>query len=267
MTRMHLFELEDQPWFPAPVRRCMQDFLAFMGKVGAAAYAPFTDRLRSAMARTGSRHLVDLCSGSEGPMRSIVGALSARGLEATATLTDLYPNQEVFGRIERESQGRIRYHRAPVDARAVPPVLPGFRLICNGLHHLRPADARQVLADATRSGSGIAVVEVSGRSLLSLASLPVLVLASLLVTPFLRPFRWSRLLLTYLLPIVPLALLWDGFASCLRVYAPAELCALTAGLDGHAWEAGRDGVVTYLIGTPRSAAAASPIPTERASAP
>lgn len=250
MARVHLFEFEDQSWFPAVARRCMQDFLAFLGRVGAAAYAPFTTRLAAALARTCSSHLVDLCSGSEGPVRSIMHALSAHGCQTTATLTDLYPNREVCERIERESQGRIRYHRDPVDARAVPASLAGFRLVCNGLHHLRPADARKVLADAARQGHGIAVVEVSGRSLLSLASLPVLVLVCLLVTPFLRPFRLSRLLLTYVLPVVPLALLWDGLASCLRVYSPAELQTLIAGLDTHEWQLGRDGVVTYLIGTP-----------------
>jgi hypothetical protein len=261
MNRIHLFELEDQPWFPAPARRYMQDFLAFMGTVGARAYTPFVARLGVAMAHTDSRHLLDLCSGSEGPVPAIVRSLARHGLEATATLSDLYPNREVFERIERASQGRIRYHRDPVDARQVPPNLAGFRLICNGLHHLRPADARKVLADAVAQRRGIAVVEVSGRSLLSLGSLPVLVLVCLLVTPFLRPLRLSRLLLTYLLPIVPLGLLWDGFASCLRVYSPAELRALTAGLDGHEWQTGKDGVVTYLIGTPRhggASAAASP---------
>jgi hypothetical protein len=43
--------------------------------------------------------------------------------------------------------------------------------------------------------------------------------------------------------------------SALRAYRPAELRALTAGLDAFTWDVGevgvRGAVVTYLIGAPR----------------
>jgi hypothetical protein len=35
-------------------------------------------------------------------------------------------------------------------------------------------------------------------------------------TPWIRPFRWSRLLWTYVVPIIPAVLLFDGIVSCLR---------------------------------------------------
>ena len=47
-----------------------------------------------------------------------------------------------------------------------------------------------------------------------------------LMTPFMRPFRWSRLLLTYPLPLVPLTCLWDGIVSQLRAYTADELVEL-----------------------------------------
>ncbi|HEV2667545.1 MAG TPA: hypothetical protein VG324_21700, partial [Blastocatellia bacterium] len=80
----------------------------------------------------------------------------------------------------------------------------------------------------------------------------------LLVTPLIRPFRWSRLFWTYALPLVPLIVLWDGAVSCLRTYSPAELRELTNGLgDGdYLWESGEEKhprspiPVTYLIGYP-----------------
>ena len=80
---------------------------------------------------------------------------------------------------------------------------------------------------------------------------PLLVL---LVTPFVRPFSLARLLLTYLVPVLPLLILWDGIVSCLRTYRPDELLALTAGLDGHRWRATelrqRGSIVTVLVGEP-----------------
>ena len=43
-----------------------------------------------------------------------------------------------------------------------------------------------------------------------------------LATPFIRPFRWSRLFWTYVIPLVPLTCWWDGVVSQLRAYTPAE---------------------------------------------
>jgi len=33
MKRIHLFEFEDQAWFPGPIRAAMTDFLSFMGSL------------------------------------------------------------------------------------------------------------------------------------------------------------------------------------------------------------------------------------------
>lgn len=80
----------------------------------------------------------------------------------------------------------------------------------------------------------------------------------LLMTPFIRPFRWSRLLWTYLIPVVPLVSLFDGWVSCVRTYSVQELRELTEALDAknYHWETGavksRSGLIpiSYLIGVP-----------------
>lgn len=46
------------------------------------------------------------------------------------------------------------------------------------------------------------------------------------------PFRWGRPFLTYVIPIVPLAVMWDGVASVLRTYATEETREMAADLDG-----------------------------------
>jgi hypothetical protein len=71
-----------------------------------------------------------------------------------------------------------------------------------------------------------------------------------------RPFRWSRLFFTFIIPIIPFALLFDGITSCLRAYSQPELHALVEGLNTptYQWQIGeeRSGLlpVTYLIGRP-----------------
>lgn len=106
-----------------------------------------------------------------------------------------------------------------------------MRTLFDGLHHFAPADARAVLADAAAAREPILVAEASERSA-------------------------AALVLTYLVPLLPLCIFWDGLVSCLRTYRVDELRALVADLnDGYRWEtgtvrkAGRN--VTFLLGTPQ----------------
>jgi hypothetical protein len=182
------------------------------------------------------------------------------GYPVSARMTDLHPNLERFEHARTASQGRIDFVAEPVDATQVPAALGGFRLISNALHHFRPDQARALLADAVASGRGIAVFEALSRSLpaaLAITITPLLVLATALL---IRPFRWSRLLWTYAVPVVPLVCLWDGLVSVMRIYTPDELHALVAevpGSDDYVWDIGQLRVastpapITYLIGRPR----------------
>src|SRR5262245_54392038 len=111
----------------------------------------------------------------------------------------------------------------PVDATRVPDELPGFRTMFSAFHHFRPEQASAVLADAVRMRQGIGVFEGTQRRPLALLLMLLVPLAVLITTPFIRPFRWSRLLWTYLIPIVPIVALFDALVSCLRTYSIEEL--------------------------------------------
>src|SRR4029077_7829159 len=177
------------------------------------------------------------------------------GLHVTATLTDLYPNIPAFEQIARATDSRVTFAADPVDVRRVPASLTGLRTIFNGFHHLAPEDARAVLHAAAADRQPIGVFEISERSR---RTLPVVLtpLAVWIATPFMRPFRWSRLLWTYPLPAVPLTCLWDGIVSQLRAYTPDELRGLAAGSAPMRWDigqaplAGGRGRLTYLLGFP-----------------
>ncbi len=114
-----------------------------------------------------------------------------------------------------------------------------------------------LLADAVQSRQGIGAFEFSERSLRCVLATAISPLLVLIVTPWIRPFRWSRLFWTYAVPVVPLVVVFDGIVSCLRSYTPAELQALAAaaGTEDYTWETGvvrgRAPIpVTYLIGYP-----------------
>ena len=140
----------------------------------------------------------------------------------------------------------------------MPAELEGFRTIFTAFHHFPPAEARAILADAVQRGQGIGVFEIARRAPLEIAVVAFTWLGTLVSVPFMRPWRWSRLVWTYLPPVLPIVGTFDGVVSCLRTYSKAELKELVRGLDTYTWEIGdfrgRWSPLrgTYLIGVTRS---------------
>ena len=263
MARIHAIEIHEQDWCPAPIRDAATDYLQFASAMGSP-YRAIAGRLADAVKRAGTREVLDLCSGAGGPWFELQPLLSeSAGDEVRVRLSDLHPNRAAFERAHSRSDGAIEFIAEPVSALAVPRELPGFRTMFAAFHHFRSGDARRILADAVASRRGIAVLEPLGRGIAPLVSVLFAPLACLLVTPFIRPFRWSRLLFTYLVPVVPLVIVFDGVVSCLRTYTPDELRELVDGLDapGYRWDIGTEPIprlpaaLTYLIGTPEPDAA------------
>ncbi len=266
MQRHHLFELEDQRWLPAAIRNAITDFLQFAVSV-AKLYRPFAPRLERAILKTRATRVVDLCSGAGGPWLDLLRHIAPlRSGTVTVALTDHFPNRTALERLQEAADTRIDYEAGPVSAIEIPESLAGFRTLFSSFHHFRPDEAVAILADAVRSGQGIAIAESTQRHPLLMVYMlftPVLVLLAL---PFQRPFRWSRVFWTYLVPVVPFAVMFDGLVSCLRTYTPDELMTLVRRVDQHEnydWEAGIERIgrlpvgVTYLIGCPRAASGAA----------
>ncbi len=260
-VRLRLFEFEDLSWFPAVIRAGMMDYLRFMISL-LGTYRPIAPLLAEGLARTGQQHLLELGAGAGGGTETVLAALHTQGQPAaTITLTDLYPQPAAWADIAQRTHGAIGYEPGPVDALAVPAHLSGFRTIFSAFHHFPPEAATAMLRDAVRANSGIGVFEGAGKHwaelLLAITVLPV---AQLLLTPFFRPFRLSRLVFTYLVPLIPLCTIWDGSVSLLRMYSISELLDLAHAADptgAFAWQAGRKRhwwgpQVTYLVGWPNA---------------
>jgi hypothetical protein len=265
MRRVHLLEIEDQPWCPRSLRDALTDYLGFVLE-RFAPYAGAAPLLARTLDRLGETRIVDLCSGGGGPWPDLVARLRATRPSVRVWLTDCFPNRAAFARLRHRSGGALETWDEPVDATAVPPEFEGVRTLFTAFHHFRPEAARRILADAVRRRRGIAVFEASSRSPVAVAGMPIFALGVLVFTPFIRPFRWSRLIWTYLLPVLPLMIWFDATVSCLRTYTRAELREMADALDGeeYDWEIGSLRAwplltpLTYLIGSPRGTPAARP---------
>ena len=152
----------------------------------------------------------------------------------------------------------MTFEPTPIDARDVPARLQGLRTQFLSFHHFNMQDARRILQNDVDAGQPIAIFEAQKRDVAHLIQFALSPLGVLLLSPAIRPFKWSRLCLTYLLPVVPFFVLWDGLVSVLRTYNEDELAQLTKSLNGSdsfTWEFGESKsgsiVIPYLLGYPR----------------
>ncbi|QIX60806.1 class I SAM-dependent methyltransferase [Hymenobacter lutimineralis] len=261
--RLQLFEFEDLAWFPVVVRAGMMDYLRFM-ITHLHTYRPIVPLLAEGMRRTQQTQVLELCAGAGGGAEDVLAALHAAGMPAARIqLTDLYPQSAAWTHVRTQTQGAISFEPQAVDALQVPADLEGFRAVFSAFHHFPPSAAEALLRNAVEAGRGIGVFEGAAKHWLELVlACTVLPLAQLCITPFIRPFRLSRLVFTYLLPLIPLCTIWDGCVSILRMYPPEDLLALAHRADPtgrYQWQAGKvrhrwGPRVTYLIGWPQSVA-------------
>ena len=234
MGRIHAFELEDQPWCPGILRdggtAYITRFLQLTGLMEGA--LPHLRKVLDA----GDGPWIDLCSGAGGPAGDALHRLRADRPELTVECTDLFPNVEGLAHEAAKHDGAMRVCSTPVDATAVGGDRRGPRTLFNALHHFRPEQARAILADAVAARAPIGAFEFVGRQPHAIPGMLGVPLAVMCLVPFLRPFRWGWIPLTYLVPLLPLLVWWDGAISCLRVYSPDELRALVVGLDDYDWD-------------------------------
>ncbi len=254
MARIHLFEFEDQRWFPGFLRNYLTDFLQFLSNK-TKMYAPIVPLLVKTLEKSEQKQIIDLGSGGGGGLLWLNQELQKNVPDLKITLTDYYPNIDAFNHTKLQASN-IDFSTKAIDARNVPVELLGIRTQFLSLHHFQENDAIQILQNAVNSGQPIAIFEAQERSIPSILAMVFSPISVLLTTPFIRPFKFGRLLFTYILPLVPLFVLWDGIVSSLRTYSVKEMNQLVDALpnkDTYNWEIGRvktgPGVILYLIGT------------------
>lgn len=258
LPRLQLFELEDQPWLPQVVRFGITDYLATITE-RTRPYAAALPSLISSVAQTPDPLIRDFCSGGGGPWPALLPAIASAVPGARLELTDAYPNPQALARFPAKLA--VTYRPTALEAVSSWPEDASLATFFSAFHHFPPAQATEVLRQASVTRTPVAVCEVTQRSLKALAAMCLVPIAVLVMTPLIRPFRWWRLLFTYVVPLLPFAVWWDGVVSCWRTYQPDELMALAtrAAPTGMNWRVGEWSTpgqplpVTYLIGTPTTA--------------
>jgi hypothetical protein len=263
MQRLHLFELEDLDWVPRAVRDGGTDLLD-LGFDRLSFYGGVAPALSALLERTRATRVVDLCSGGGGGTLQMWRKLRAGGDTRELVLSDRHPNEAGIARVERLGDPKTRYRRESVDAMDGGGELDGVRTMSGALHHFRPDAVRALLAGIVAKRQPLAFFDVAASP--KIRKLPpvlapiamslnmlLLFVGSLFLVPLVRPFRLSRLLLTYVIPAIPLLVAWDGTVSALRAYTPEELLEIARsvpGADRYTWDSRMEGSALYLTAIP-----------------
>ena len=257
LKRIQWFEFHDLAWFPATFRDALTEWLRVLwDRIGA--YSVIAPILAEMLQESHTTRIVDLCSGASGPLLGIQQEFETAGWGFSAVVTDKFPNVNSMKEL-RSKSGAIDARLTSVDATAVPRDLTGLRTLFNSFHHFQPLEAEQILKDAYDARQPIGIFEIPNRTFGGVSfSFIATFLGVLLLTPTMRPRRPAWWIFTYLLPVIPFIVAWDGWVSHLRAYTPDELLQMSCKFsDSFYWEARqlkiRNGqfTVTCLLGIPR----------------
>ncbi|KAK8258248.1 hypothetical protein IWZ00DRAFT_39662 [Phyllosticta capitalensis] len=262
---LRFFEIADQWICPPVVRRCCQNILAsewayrlpFIqpsspADLAAAIISKALDDF--ADSDDSSFTVVDFCSGSGGPVPTIEKAVNRRrkerGLSPVSFLmTDLNPNFDAWRDVCRKSQ-QLSFIPQSVDATDPPSSvisacsnpeghMPSsgsrrriFRLYCLSFHHFSDAMARQVLESTLDTADGFAILELQDRRLASFVLMVLDFFFIFLMTPFWFGADPAHLFFTYIIPIVPFIMSFDGIVSSLRTRTFGEVVRLIDSVRG-----------------------------------
>ncbi|KAF2839562.1 hypothetical protein M501DRAFT_1010660 [Patellaria atrata CBS 101060] len=262
-----LFEFSDQWFMPCYIRHRVQDALTFewTHRIPIIQTKSPAQRASDLLLRTLNRvpelsnsklTIIDFCSGGGGPVPVIENLVNSH-LEAHSrpaipfSLSDLHPNIDSW--MEHTSRSpNLSFIPNPVDA-ADPPLAAQsatssshpsssngpssfqtpdtkiLRLYCLAFHHLPNPVARAVLQSTLETADAFAILELQDRRILSLPLMLMQFPLALLSAPFWFGLRPLPLLFTYVIPVIPTVLAFDGFVSALRTREFEEVVDLIGG--------------------------------------
>jgi hypothetical protein len=106
-----------------------------------------------------------------------------------------------------------------------------FRLYCLSFHHFSDDLAQKVLKSTLETADGFAIIELQDRHLSSLLLICLFFPLQFATTLF---WFWRdplQLVFTYIIPVVPFIVTFDGFVSCLRTRNFEEVLRLVGKED------------------------------------
>jgi hypothetical protein len=226
VKRLELFEFEDYEWLPKVIRNGITNLLMVLHRMAGTSdvIVKLIEEMRE---KSKFNQLVDMGSGSGGPMFEVIKKLNSKSEDDKfdLVLSDYYPNVQTVEKINTQKIANVSYLADSLDATDLSEAPEGLKTMIASFHHMNPQKAKGILKSAEKNRQPILIYEIAKNNVPTLLwwillpiSLVILILMSLVMTLFVRPFTFKQLFFTYLIPIIPIIYAWDGQASMMRTY-------------------------------------------------
>ena len=238
---------------------------------------------------------IDFCAGAGGPTPFIEKELNVRMRKdhiitrsakdtdrmynaeggVNFVLTDIAPHLEAWRAAARKSEN-LHYIATSVDAADAPRDLlkpfqkkdsifevsqKMFRLFNLAFHHFDDHLASKILQNTLATSDGFGIFELQGRTFSSLITCSLMWPLLWIVSPY---YFWrspGHLFFTYIIPIIPFVVVFDGYVSSLRTRTGDEILAMLERKDpvaewdfwmGNEFHTFPIGEMSYFIGLKRN---------------
>lgn len=197
-------ELEDYTWFPSVLRNFQTEFIGYIAS-RFNVYEPFVKYLKSLSLPVQS--MTDLCSGSGEPAIKIFNQST---IFHTLILSDKYPNPVQRG------NDKFFYEKESEDVLKMKFKAGTCYTMFNSFHHFTDKDKLAIVEKIHMAGSAAFLVEILEPGIICFLKILATTIGNFLLTPFVKPFSFNRLFLTYIIPINIFTVMYDGIFSVLK---------------------------------------------------
>lgn len=219
LKRMNLFEFCDQKWLKGAWREAYLDGLNTtfkMFKLHADLAKPFNLWI----SKSNKKNVLELCSGGGGPINTLIEKSDEKFI---ITLSDLNPDVNAFEKVKEKYPDRISFINKSTDATDTKGLETNLIFMCSSFHHFSPQMAQKILLNAYKNSNGIFIQEILSRNFFNMIS-SIFNLLPLMLTPFFSGrLTFFKVLITTIIPIIPLMIIFDGIVSVLRTYTIEEI--------------------------------------------
>jgi len=226
ISRQQFFEFCDLPWIKGTIREgfmdCLNNIHRFLQP-----YRNIAPVVSAWAERLLADEILDIGSGGGEQVATILKYVREESRDLPRViLSDLYPNLMAYRALQTQfGAERIGFISNPVAISNIPRD-QRILTIFSAFHHLKPSDARDLLADVVAHRDGLCIVEFTRRTYLDLISMIPAFFMNMLAPLTAKHFLPQKLLWGTLIPVVPLLVTFDGMVSVLRSYSIDEIKAM-----------------------------------------
>ncbi|MDA3969823.1 MAG: hypothetical protein PF442_00565, partial [Desulfobulbaceae bacterium] len=226
------FEFNDSPRCPDFIRESILEVLGASIR-DAGVYDRLAPRFIECCTEGGIREVLGIGAGSgESTAVFLDAVLQTVHTPPHIYISDLLPMVRVMAETCNRYPDLMTPIHHPVDIRN-PSVAPDhdMRMVLSAFHHFDRELAATFLHDAREQKVAVFIAEPFTRSLKAFLPLFLHGFTSLARNGiFSTKMRLAKFIFTFLIPLIPLCLLWDGLVSMMRMYTEEEFMEMVAAL-------------------------------------